>query len=905
MDFQCFGIDKIPDLTLSKYSFLDAGGVDGVLKKTGSFLRQMNRKGQLSKVYCHLLYTYNPIDSAGRRMKAFFIVSGKDGESLSYTRELVQKSALSAFYIFRDLEVKPAELLPPKYHTYSHAAALVKRVFSVEPSVIQPDNQNIKFHRVAEWKMNEDARLYNLFQLMRGLNKPAAFRVDLFPVDYTSGLRDVLPIQELRSRTSMKPNSGATGLAFQRDENAEETLRQYEKIIKDYESAPHFRANIIAYANEPGLATLLADAAGAEALESGSYRIEPVELPPGHDKHHRIFESMDKPVNIAGLDALGRLAFLPSLFLLEEVHPFFSFPALYDGETIEIPKETSPLGIELRKDEKEHPVNIDLGIDENGHPVSIEAKLFKKHVFIAGVPGSGKTNTMLHLATTLWKTHKVPFLIMEPAKKEYRTLANIEGMEDLLIFSPSSGTHFPLHINPFEFPCGMSLSEHIRNLMAVFEGAFTLFSPAPFMIDNAIEAIYREKDWYPDTINEAKLPYPTIKELYNKLAEEVEKTDYEGDIKGNLKSMLQVRIGSLLRREMGDLFDVSSSTLTPEEWLSRPALIELEAMGGDPANFLTLLLCTLIREALKIAPKNDPRYREKPRHVIFLEEAHNLIGPEAEEAKGENADPKLAATAYIVKMLAEVRALHEGIVIADQLPTKMAPEVIKNTGLKIGHRLTAEDDRNLMGGTMSASGTQLEQMATYEVGDALVATERLLRPYKAKIRKWQEDDEKYESPSDEKLLQILVDPKKLEPPKNPAYDGQLKRSMEICYAKFFKEQETLLGEMDRVIQSYIKRPAMEVQIKVASDSLMALRWADEKKALDESLAKLLSSMANLYHWEKGYFEQNLVYQRNIFDLMLNLREAWIHLYECSKKWHRKSADRHKKDNDEITRFMTE
>ena len=42
--------------------------------------------------------------------------------------------------------------------------------------------------------------------------------------------------------------------------------------------------------------------------------------------------------------------------------------------------------------------------------------------------------------------------------------------------------------------------------------------------------------------------------------------------------------------------------------------------------------------------------------------------------------------AYIVKMLAEVRALREGIIIADQLPTAMAPEVIKNTNIKLIHR---------------------------------------------------------------------------------------------------------------------------------------------------------------------------------------------------------------------------
>ena len=204
-----------------------------------------------------------------------------------------------------------------------------------------------------------------------------------------------------------------------------------------------------------------------------------------------------------------------------------------------------------------------------------------------------------------------------------------------------------------------------------------------------------------------------MKDLYERLEIEVEKTDYEGEIKGNLKSILQVRIGSLLKREMGDVFNVSKSSIAPEEWLKQPALIELEAMGSGRANFLSLLLSTLIRETLKITPNADGK---ELRHVIFFEEAHNLIGPVAQEVSGEDADPKTAATAFVVKMLAEVRALKEGIVIADQLPTVMAPEVIKNTGLKIGHRITAEDDRSLLGSTMSANGTQLEQMATFLPG---------------------------------------------------------------------------------------------------------------------------------------------------------------------------------------------
>lgn len=37
----------------------------------------------------------------------------------------------------------------------------------------------------------------------------------------------------------------------------------------------------------------------------------------------------------------------------------------------------------------------------------------------------------------------VPFLVLEPAKKEYRALAQTD-IDDLIVFSPSSGSKFPM-----------------------------------------------------------------------------------------------------------------------------------------------------------------------------------------------------------------------------------------------------------------------------------------------------------------------------------------------------------------------------------------------------------------------------------------------------------------------------
>ena len=125
-----------------------------------------------------------------------------------------------------------------------------------------------------------------------------------------------------------------------------------------------------------------------------------------------------------------------------------------------------------------------------------------------------------------------------------------------------------------------------------------------------------------------------------------------------------------------------------------------------------------------------------------------------------------------MKMLAEVRNLNEAIVIADQLPTAMAPEVIKNTSLKLGHRMTSQDDRQLLGGTMSADDVQLERMATFTQGKTLCIYEGLLKPFELQMAQWSKvkekdetgierevvKDELYDSPKDDELYDILCYP---------------------------------------------------------------------------------------------------------------------------------------------------
>lgn len=894
-----YEVKRIPDLTLSKYSALDEGGVEGVLKKHEAFLRQIHRKGLLNKEIIRWIYEYNPSAPKGQRMKIIIKFDGKNASD--YMQSFIGSSPLAPYFdlvqVFpeeelppltgketpKDLEKRKAKTLTLNQELYRYQASLLKK-----EKFARPDNPEMAdFYSVNKWEMNEDARLFGLFTMMKKMAENSKkedksqwrclYCVDVVPMDYADAIESpsmLGPIMAgLRRMLSLRVEKTSASTSFQKDESADYTLERYKDLVKTIAGTPHFNVNIKAYAQNSDYANMLLDAAASEALSEGSYDVA-VET-----GMFNVNEIINKNLRLlCNTRAPKELRFWPTLFFLKELVPFTTLPTLYSGESIEMPKETAP-----SYDDS----GLYLGKDTDDYNVYFPLKNLPKHAFLAGVPGSGKTNSMLHLVTTLYSKFDIPFLILEPAKQEYRALVNKPEMRGTTVFSPSSGTKFLLHINPFQFPLKMSLAEHIRNVISVFEGSFSMDPPMPFLLDRAIERVYRDKGWLPYMINQGTLPYPTMGELYDTLEQILEETDYEGEIKGNLKSVLQVRIGSLLSREMGDVFNVAESSMAPEEWLTRPVVIELEAMGSGPANFLTLMLSTLIRETLKANPLKRKDGSKKPRHVIFFEEAHNLIGPKAEKEAGENANPKIAATAFVVKMLAEVRALNEAIIIADQLPTAMAPEVIKNTSLKLGHRMTSQDDRQLLGSTMSADEVQLERMATFTTGRTLCIYEGLLKPFELQMEQWSKvngvvHDELYDSPSDDKLYAMLC------------YEGSpfikdLEQSFKITADKYNKQWDDIMedvneyfDELDNLAEAcgdientrefldqydWSKISAEKREEVLTQAQNAAIETEAKKDALEAQFHRLSDAMEEVIFSLSSYKKQNKYCEERVRDLV--------------------------------------
>ena len=867
-----YEVKRIPDLTLSKYSALDEGGVEGVLKKHEAFLRQIHRKGLLNKEIIRWIYEYNPSAPKGQRMKIIIKFDGKNASD--YMQSFIGSSPLAPYFdlvqVFpeeelppltgketpKDLEKRKAKTLTLNQELYRYQASLLKK-----EKFARPDNPEMAdFYSVNKWEMNEDARLFGLFTMMKKMAENSKkedksqwrclYCVDVVPMDYADAIESpsmLGPIMAgLRRMLSLRVEKTSASTSFQKDESADYTLERYKDLVKTIAGTPHFNVNIKAYAQNSDYANMLLDAAASEALSEGSYDVV-VET-----GMFNVNEIINKNLRLlCNTRAPKELRFWPTLFFLKELVPFTTLPTLYSGESIEMPKETAP-----SYDDS----GLYLGKDTDDYNVYFPLKNLPKHAFLAGVPGSGKTNSMLHLVTTLYSKFDIPFLILEPAKQEYRALVNKPEMRGTTVFSPSSGTKFLLHINPFQFPLKMSLAEHIRNVINVFEGSFSMDPPMPFLLDRAIERVYRDKGWLPYMINQGTLPYPTMGELYDTLEQILEETDYEGEIKGNLKSVLQVRIGSLLSREMGDVFNVAESSMAPEEWLTRPVVIELEAMGSGPANFLTLMLSTLIRETLKANPLKRKDGSKKPRHVIFFEEAHNLIGPKAD---------------------------NEAIIIADQLPTAMAPEVIKNTSLKLGHRMTSQDDRQLLGSTMSADEVQLERMATFTTGRTLCIYEGLLKPFELQMEQWSKvngvvHDELYDSPSDDKLYAMLC------------YEGSpfikdLEQSFKITADKYNKQWDDIMedvneyfDELDNLAEAcgdientrefldqydWSKISAEKREEVLTQAQNAAIETEAKKDALEAQFHRLSDAMEEVIFSLSSYKKQNKYCEERVRDLV--------------------------------------
>ncbi len=363
--------------------------------------------------------------------------------------------------------------------------------------------------------------------------------------------------------------------------------------------------------------------------------------------------------------------------------------------------------------------------------IRLDTQLLKKHMFISGVPGSGKTTALFNILVQLGRLEdKVPFLVIEPAKTEYRTLKALEVHPDkrvkklakeLKVFTIGNERVSPFRFNPLAHPEEISRDTHIDAVIACFKAAMPMYGPMEGLLAEALEYSY-------DHVPEGE-KFPRLADVLQASRDIIDQKGYQGEFVSNIKAALDVRLGLLVRRSLGKVFDCDVGMPSGKELFEKNVVLEMDAITRDHASLMSLFVLTAMREHIQVTRKSGDRLK----HVTVVEEAHNIVGNSGPAIASEDApDSKAFAAEYISSMLAEMRALGEGIIIADQLPSAVAPEVLKNTGTKLSYRMVANDDRETIGGTMLLDKTGIQDMARLQPGEAFYFTEGLFRPRKVK-----------------------------------------------------------------------------------------------------------------------------------------------------------------------------
>lgn len=357
-----------------------------------------------------------------------------------------------------------------------------------------------------------------------------------------------------------------------------------------------------------------------------------------------------------------------------------------------------------------------------------------RHALVAGVTGSGKTNTIFHLLIQLWQTRRLPFLVIEPAKAEYRALTTV--MNDLLIFTLGEerpGQSCPFRLNPFYFPEGISLQTHLDFLKAVFNSSFVMYAPMPYVLEECLHAIYEDKGWNLVTSINPRghhpLAFPLLSDLYAKIDPMVDRLGYQDRTTQDIKAALKTRIRNLCLGGKGLMLNTPVQ-IDWAELMAQPTVLELKYLGNDEEKaFMMGLILMAVWEYYEARQDQVCESSESLRHLTVIEEAHRLLkNVPTEKSSEEQSNIKGKGVETFCNLLAEIRAYGEGVLVSEQIPVKLAPDVIKNSSLKIMHRLVAREDREVMGDTMNLDRPQKRQAGSLSTGQGIFYREGMDRP---------------------------------------------------------------------------------------------------------------------------------------------------------------------------------
>lgn len=350
-----------------------------------------------------------------------------------------------------------------------------------------------------------------------------------------------------------------------------------------------------------------------------------------------------------------------------------------------------------------------------GDTLGISLKDLAKHMLVVGTPGSGKTTFSVGLLDRLWKEHHIPFLVIEPAKNEYRAL--VQSIPDLQVFTPGKNFISPFVFNPFVPPKNVKLETYKSTLKTAFAAAVSMSTPLDKIFEESINNCYSDFRWLDTYTVDDKGQSFNITDFVKCFQETFDSIGYTGDAK-NIGRAGVVRLNSLV-----NLFD-NYHSIPIEDILTKPTIIELAAIENSDQK--ALIIALLLLSILAYVNSNYIGEGDL-KNVILLEEAHVLLDADTNAGQGD-ANPSAIAQGLVKRMLAEIRSYGVGLIIADQSPRKVTTDVVALTDIKVAFRLVEASDKQILAESIDMAESQIARLTKLKPGEAFFFFNKLDAP---------------------------------------------------------------------------------------------------------------------------------------------------------------------------------
>lgn len=383
-------------------------------------------------------------------------------------------------------------------------------------------------------------------------------------------------------------------------------------------------------------------------------------------------------------------------------------------------------------------------------PVGIDLNTFSRHSLVSGVNGSGKTNTVLTVVESFMEQGK-PIMVFEPAKTEYVDWAieynkkidtlnasisdPVKKKRKIRIFIPGCNYYakgkqsldIPLRLNPFEIipsknnQNGYRVVSHLDKLKSVLAGAFPMQDILPTVIERLLYKIYTDSGWLNDETN-AKVPskFPTLMSINKVFIKDLmEQLGYAEENTMNISAALRTRFNSMKQGWKGELLNNERiEGISWEELFETPCVINLSYVGDDSDKAFIMSLIMQYLYEYRIAESEADNYNfndNECRHLAVIEEAHRVMTkcncPEL---------PQYRSNQMFASILSEVRAYGQGIMVVDQVPSRLIEDAVKNTNVKIIHKIVSADDTKMLAESVGMTSEQQLVIPKLSIGQAIL-----------------------------------------------------------------------------------------------------------------------------------------------------------------------------------------